>query len=191
MKLTIIKEELINVLKFMAKFTAKTYQHPVLTKVNVVNEDGQVYFYATNAYRAVKYHIEKCTFSKLTSFKIDPTHILTLLSLYSTRLYEDVTIHTETAENVYFIDIGDMKNIPLPSVGNDNYPNISKFFEFDIEKEEPALMFETQELLNAVIAFNKAGCDRVKFVRYSNNRNILMQGDNNKNIETIIVTTKF
>lgn len=193
MRLTINSYELQQVLKVVAGFTAhENTRNPIFELVNVVNEDGQVYFYATDTYRAVKYHISKCEFKDLTNFKIDPKVILNLLSLYvQPYSYVDVTFHTEIAENIYFIDIGKTKDIPLPKVMEENYPNVSKLFAFELEKEDLVLGFDVLHLFRTLQQFIKADCTKVKLIRCIDNKNIIILGDNNKNLETIIVPTKF
>ena len=186
MELTIIKEELIKALKIVAGFASKKPVHPVLTTVNVVNEDGQLYFYATNQFIACKYHIKNCTFSNLTSFKIDPYFILNLLKLYNTGLFTNVTIHTKTTENVYFIDIGSTQNIPLPRVIEDKYPNLNPLFRFDSLKEDLVLAFKINDLITSLQQLRAAGNDRIKLIRCEDNKNIMILGDNNLHLETII-----
>lgn len=192
MKLTINQYELKKALQVVTRFTKyKNSTTPILEYVNVVNEDGQIYFYASNAYRGVKYHISKCEFNNLTSFKLDPQVILNLLSIYTQHEYVNVTFHTEIAENVYFIDIGDNKNIPLPAVIDKDFPRMDHLYKFETEKEDLALCLEVEELFNLLLGFRAANCTKVKFIRTNDNKNVMILGNNNFNIETILVPTKF
>ena len=190
MTLTINKQELIQALKVVAGFADRRgTRTPVLQMVNVVNEEGQVYFYATDKYKAVKYRIKWGTFQDLTSFKLDPYFILDLLHLYPSALYDTVTIHTEIAENIYYIDIGEIKNIQLPRVNEGKYPSLSGFFDTLSEQENLIGVFDTKLLLSTLNQYKKAGCEKVKIIRCSD-RMFKILGIENDSLEAVVVECK-
>lgn len=187
MKLKIYAGELKRALQIVEGFTSRSKTRPILTLVNVVKEGEQVYLYATDAYKGVRYHIQVVENFDLTNFCIDPYFILKLLKLYSVSDFATVTIHTVGVDN-FFIDIDTFHNIPLPANVEGNYPNLNDNFKFESEQEELA-SFDIENLLSTLRQFKKGSCSSIKLIKGIGNR-VKLLGDYNDNIEAIVIQTR-
>lgn len=157
MKFSINNLKLLEALKLMQGFTAKSLMKPILTKVHITasTEKQKVCFEATDAWKAAKWYVDANVVEDGEGCIEITAYTLSLLKFYKTPT--PVTIYREGIKiNLCIVD----NIINLYSI-TDSYPNLNTVFNVDAVESKP--LFEIKELEKALKSMASAGSKYVEF----------------------------
>lgn len=159
MKFTISNLQLINALKLMQGFTAKSLLKPILAKVHITasTEKQKVCFEATDAFMAAKWYVD-ATVAEDGDGSIEITaYLLALLKFYKTPT--PVTIYREDGTRIKLCIVDNIIN--LYSI-TDSFPNLNTVFN-DVEALESKPLIEIKALEKALKSMASTGAKYVEF----------------------------